>query len=61
MPTQTLWDLQVAYIGIKNAVLTLGARNIFDKQPADFRASCAFSSRPATTRRSTTRAAASST
>ncbi len=36
MPTQTLWDLQVAYTGIKNAMLTLGARNVFDKQPAGF-------------------------
>jgi iron complex outermembrane recepter protein len=36
MPTQTLWDLQVAWSGIKNLVLTLGARNLFDKQPADF-------------------------
>jgi iron complex outermembrane recepter protein len=36
MPTQTLWDLQVAYTGLKNAVLTLGGRNIFDKQPAGF-------------------------
>ncbi len=36
MPTQTLWDLQVAYTGFKNAMLTLGARNVFDKQPAGF-------------------------
>ena len=36
MPTLTLWDLQVAYTGFKNAVLTLGGRNIFDKQPATF-------------------------
>jgi iron complex outermembrane recepter protein len=36
MPTQTLWDLQVAWSGLKNAVFTLGARNIFDKQPATF-------------------------
>ena len=36
MPTMTLWDLQVAYTGFKNAVLTLGGRNIFDKQPATF-------------------------
>lgn len=36
MPTQTLWDLQVAYSGIKSLVLTLGARNLFDKQPASF-------------------------
>jgi iron complex outermembrane recepter protein len=36
MPTQTLWDLQVAYTGIKNAVLAIGARNLFDKQPAGF-------------------------
>ena len=34
MPSLSLWDLQVAYSGIKNAVITLGARNIFDKQPA---------------------------
>ncbi|MBS1176487.1 MAG: TonB-dependent receptor [Proteobacteria bacterium] len=32
----SLWDLQVAYSGIKNAVLTLGARNIFDTQPDTF-------------------------
>jgi iron complex outermembrane recepter protein len=36
MPSQTLWDLQVAWSGVKNAVITLGARNIFDKQPAIF-------------------------
>ena len=36
MPTQTLWDLQVAWTGIKNTVLVLGARNLFDKQPASF-------------------------
>jgi iron complex outermembrane receptor protein len=36
MPTQTLWDLQVAWSGVKNLVLTLGARNLFDKQPAGF-------------------------
>ncbi|HMO47885.1 MAG TPA: TonB-dependent receptor [Rubrivivax sp.] len=36
MPSQTLWDLQVAYSGIKHLVLTLGARNLFDKQPASF-------------------------
>ena len=36
MPSLTLWNLQVAYTGFKNAVLTLGARNIFDKQPAVF-------------------------
>jgi iron complex outermembrane receptor protein len=34
MPSLSLWDLQVAYTGIKNAVITLGGRNIFDKQPA---------------------------
>ena len=34
MPSLSLWDLQVAYTGIKNAVLTIGGRNIFDKQPA---------------------------
>lgn len=34
MPSLSLWDLQVAYSGIKNAVITLGARNIFDTQPA---------------------------
>lgn len=36
MPSQTLWDLQVAWTGIKNTVLVLGARNLFDKQPASF-------------------------
>ena len=36
MPSQSLWDLQVAYTGIKNAVITLGGRNIFDKQPAPY-------------------------
>ncbi len=34
MPSLSLWDLQVAYTGFKNAVITLGGRNIFDKQPA---------------------------
>jgi iron complex outermembrane receptor protein len=29
----SLWDLQFAYSGIKNTVLTLGARNLFNKQP----------------------------
>jgi iron complex outermembrane receptor protein len=32
----SLWDLQVSYTGIKNTVLTLGGRNIFDKQPPTF-------------------------
>jgi iron complex outermembrane receptor protein len=36
MPSQTLWDLQVAYAGFKNLILTVGARNLFDKQPANF-------------------------
>jgi iron complex outermembrane receptor protein len=36
MPSLSLWDLQVAYSGFKNTVLTLGARNIFDEQPAIF-------------------------
>jgi iron complex outermembrane receptor protein len=36
MPTMTLWDLQVAYSGIKKTVLTLGGRNIFVLQPAIF-------------------------
>jgi iron complex outermembrane receptor protein len=35
-PTMTLWDMQVAYSGFKNAVITLGGRNIFDKQPPSF-------------------------
>ncbi len=35
-PSQTLWDLQVAYAGFKNAVITLGGRNILDKQPSPF-------------------------
>ena len=34
MPSLSLWDLQVSYTGIKNAVITLGGRNIFDKQPS---------------------------
>lgn len=34
MPSLTLWDMQVAYTGFKDVVLTLGGRNIFDKQPA---------------------------
>jgi iron complex outermembrane recepter protein len=34
MPSLSLWDFQLAYTGFKNAVLTLGGRNIFDKQPA---------------------------
>jgi iron complex outermembrane recepter protein len=29
-------ELQVSYIGIKNVVLTLGSRNIFDTQPDTF-------------------------
>jgi iron complex outermembrane receptor protein len=36
MPALSLWDLQVAYSGFKNTVLTLGARNILDTQPAVF-------------------------
>jgi iron complex outermembrane receptor protein len=32
----SLWDLQVSYLGIKNAVLTIGARNIFDTVPSIF-------------------------
>jgi iron complex outermembrane recepter protein len=32
----SLWDLQFAYTGIKNTVLTIGGRNIFDKQPDVF-------------------------
>jgi iron complex outermembrane recepter protein len=34
MPSLSLWDFQLAYTGFKNAVLTIGGRNIFDKQPA---------------------------
>jgi iron complex outermembrane receptor protein len=36
MPSLSLWNLQVAYTGFKNTVLTLGSRNVFDKQPATF-------------------------
>ncbi len=36
MASLTLWDLQVAYSGVKNAVLTLGARNLFDKTTSVF-------------------------
>jgi iron complex outermembrane recepter protein len=32
----SLWDLQVSYLGIKNAAITLGARNIFDTVPSIF-------------------------
>ena len=31
--SMSIWDLQVAWTGIKNLNLTLGGRNIFDKQP----------------------------
>lgn len=36
VPSMTFWDLIVAYSGFKNAVISLGARNVFDKQPATF-------------------------
>jgi iron complex outermembrane receptor protein len=36
MDALSLWDLQVAYSGFKNLVLTLGARNIFDSTPSTF-------------------------
>jgi iron complex outermembrane recepter protein len=36
MPSLSLWDLQVAYTGFQNIVLTLGGRNIFDKQPSTY-------------------------
>jgi iron complex outermembrane receptor protein len=32
----SLWDLQVSYTGLKNTVLTIGARNMFDTQPSIF-------------------------
>ena len=31
--SMTLWDLQVAYRGIRGLTLTLGAKNIFDTNP----------------------------
>jgi iron complex outermembrane recepter protein len=34
MPALSLWDAQVAYTGIKGLTLAVGARNLFDKQPA---------------------------
>ncbi len=34
--SMSLWDLQVAYTGFKNTMLTLGARNILDTQPDTF-------------------------
>ena len=46
----SLWDLQVACSGIKGAVLTLGARNIFDTQPPSTYVPSRTSSRRATTR-----------
>jgi iron complex outermembrane recepter protein len=36
MPSLSLWDAQVAYTGIKGLTLAVGARNLFDKQPATF-------------------------
>ena len=36
MPALSLWDLNVAYSGVKNLTLAVGARNLFDKQPAVF-------------------------
>jgi len=34
MPKLSLWDLQVAYSGVKNLSVALGARNLFNTQPA---------------------------
>jgi iron complex outermembrane recepter protein len=36
MPALSLWDLNVAYSGVKNLTLAVGARNLLDKQPAVF-------------------------
>ncbi len=36
MPSQTLYDLNVAFTGVKNLRLAVGARNLFDKDPAIF-------------------------
>jgi iron complex outermembrane receptor protein len=33
---QSLWDLQVAYTGLKNATFRLGVNNLFDKDPPMF-------------------------
>ena len=30
----TTWDLQAVYAGFKNLKLTLGAKNLFDRNPA---------------------------
>jgi iron complex outermembrane recepter protein len=36
VPAQTLYDAQVAYTGLKNFKVALGARNLFDKDPPLF-------------------------
>ncbi len=36
VPDQSLFDVQVAYTGVKNLRLSLGARNVFDKDPPLF-------------------------
>jgi iron complex outermembrane receptor protein len=36
VPSQSLYDAQVAYTGIKGLKLALGARNLFDKKPPMF-------------------------
>ncbi len=36
MPSQALYDANVAYTGVKNLKLSLGVRNLFDKDPPMF-------------------------
>ncbi len=36
MPALSLWNLQVAYSGVKNLTLALGARNLLNEQPEIF-------------------------
>jgi iron complex outermembrane receptor protein len=36
VPSTTLHDAQVAFTGIKNLKVALGARNVFDKDPPLF-------------------------
>ena len=36
VPAQSLWDLNVAYTGIKNLRLAVGVKNLFDKDPPIF-------------------------
>ncbi|MBL8344560.1 MAG: TonB-dependent receptor, partial [Rubrivivax sp.] len=36
VPAQSIYDAQVAFTGIKNLKVALGARNLFDKDPPLF-------------------------